>query len=55
MNQWHQIEDPDVNPHTYKHQIFDKWKLYNRKKKASSTNGNGMTGCGQYRIMQIDP
>ena len=34
-----------INPHTYKHLIFDKEaKLYNGKKKASLTNGAGITG-----------
>jgi hypothetical protein len=24
VDQWDQIEDPDINPHTYGHPIFDK-------------------------------
>ena len=44
VDQWNQIEDQDINPHTYELLIFYKEaKSYNGKKKASSTNGN--TGC----------
>ena len=43
VDQWNQIKNSDVNPHTYEHLIFDKLKLYNGKKKASSTNGSGIT------------
>jgi hypothetical protein len=45
-DQWNRIEDPEMNPHTYGHLIFDKgtktiqWK----KKTAFSTNGAGSTG-----------
>ena len=45
MQQWNRIKDADVNPHTYGHLIFDNPKLYNEIKKASSTNGAGLTGC----------
>ena len=24
VDQWNQIEDPDINTHTYEHMIFDK-------------------------------
>jgi hypothetical protein len=35
-----------MNPHTYRHLIFPKKpKTYNGKKKASSTNDFGLTGC----------
>ena len=38
------IEDPDVNPNSYEYLIFDKeHKLYNEKKKASSTSGTDIT------------
>ena len=48
MNQGNRIEDPDINQHTYEHLIFfltKKPKLYNGKKKTSSTNGAGTIGC----------
>ena len=38
-------EDPEINPHTYGHLIFDKEdKIIQWKKEASSTNGVGLTG-----------
>ena len=46
VDQWNRIEDPEMNPHTYGHLIFDKaaktiqWE----KKTAFSTNGAGTTG-----------
>jgi hypothetical protein len=46
LDQWNRIEDPEMNPHTCGHLIFDKgaktiqWK----KKTAFSTNGAGTTG-----------
>ena len=40
------IEDPDINPHTYKHLVFDKEIIIVQwKNKASSTNGAGITSC----------
>ena len=45
-DQWDQIEDPDIHPHTFEHLVFDKeaknikWK----KKKAYLTNGAGIIG-----------
>ena len=44
-----------MNPHTYGHLIFDKGAKiiqWGKKKKASSTNSAGLTGC---RRMQTDP
>ena len=39
-------EDPDINSYTYKHLVFDKEaKIVQWKKKASSSNGAGITGC----------
>ena len=46
MDKWNPIKEPDINPHTYEHMIFDKeTKIIQWKKKASSTNGAGITGC----------
>jgi len=53
VDQWNWTTDPEINPHTCGHLIFDKKaKTYNGKGRASSTNGNWMSPC---RRMQIDP
>ena len=45
VDQWNRIKDPEINPHTYCHLIFDKEaKTIQWKKKASLRNGAGLIG-----------
>ena len=44
-DKWNQIEDLNINPHTYEHLIFYKEAKIIQWNKASSANGAGITGC----------
>ena len=43
VDQWNRIEDPAINPYTYRHLIFDK-KAKNIQRKSSSINAPGQNG-----------
>jgi hypothetical protein len=43
VDQWNRIEYPEIKPHALSLKM--KPKIYNRKKKASSINGAGLTCC----------
>jgi hypothetical protein len=46
VEQWNRIEEPEMNPHTYSHVIFDKRVKtiqLGKKRTAFSTNGAGST------------
>jgi hypothetical protein len=46
VDQWERIEDPEINPHSLRHMIFDKEaKTIQWKMRASSTHGADLTGC----------
>ena len=45
VDQWNRIEDPDINPQTYEHLIFEKEAKTTQWKKVSLTNGAGIIGC----------
>ena len=54
LDQWNRIENPEMNPHTYGHLIFDKGAENIQSKKDSLFNKwcwfNWRSACGRIRI-----
>ena len=53
--QWNRIEDPEMNPHTYGHLIFDKGAKTIHWKKSIFNKWCWHNGRLSFRRMQIDP
>ena len=56
VDQWNRIEDPEMNPHSSGHLIFDKGaKTIQWKKDSIFNKWCWHNWCLSYRRMQIDP
>ena len=56
MDQWNRIKDPEINPYTYGHLIFDKEAKTIQQKKESIFNKGCWSNQGSTcKRMQIDP
>jgi hypothetical protein len=55
VDQWNRIDDPEMNPHTYGHLIFDKGaKTIQRKKFSIFNKWCWLNWCLSCRRIQID-
>jgi hypothetical protein len=55
VDQWNRIEDPEMNPHTYGHLIFDKGAKTTQWKKSIFNKWCWLNWRLSCRRMQIDP